>query len=94
MKYKFINEYEVQPYKNGFIILDNKIYTNPKEETLARAGYKELVTEDEPEYNPETQYIVPKYIDGDVITQSWEIKEMEMITDENTENGVEVEETT
>ena len=92
MKYKFINEHEIKPYKNGFIILDNKIYTNPKEETLLKAGYKELVTEDEPEYNPETQYIVLKYIDGDeVITQSWEIKEMEMISDENTENGVEVE---
>lgn len=92
MKYKFINENEVKPYKNGFIILDNKIYTNPKEETLLKAGFKEMVIEDEPEYNPETQYIVPKYIDGDdVITQSWEIKEMEMISDENTENGVEVE---
>ena len=92
MKYKFINEYEVQPYKNGFIILDNKIYTNPKEETLARAGYKELVTEDEPEYNPETQYVVPVYTETDTeIVQSWEIKETEMIADENTENSVEVE---
>lgn len=82
MKYKYINEYEVQPYKNGFIILDNKIYTNPKEETLLKAGFKEMVTEDETEYNPETQYIVPKYIDGDVITQSWEIKETEIFAEE------------
>ena len=40
----------------------------------------------------ETQYIVPIYTETDTeIVQSWEIKEMEMIADENTENSVEVE---
>lgn len=83
MKYKFINENEVKPYKNGFIILDNKIYTNPKEETLLKAGFKEMVIEDEPEYNPETQYIVPVYTETDTeIVQSWEIKETEIFTEE------------
>ena len=83
MKYKFINEHEIKPYKNGFIILDNKIYTNPKEETLLKAGYKELVIEDEPEYNPETQYIVPVYTETDTeIMQSWEIKETDIFTEE------------
>lgn len=90
MKYKFINEHEIKPYKNGFIILDNKIYTNPKEETLLKAGYKELVIEDEPEYDMETQYVEPKYIDGDdVITQSWEIKDIEIPADEVIKNNEE-----
>ena len=81
MKYKFIDEHTIKPYKKGFVVLDNKIYTNPTDEIIAKAGYKELVVQEEPEYDAETQYITPKYTDGDVITQYWEVKEIEV--DEN-----------
>lgn len=75
MLYKFINENEIRPYKNGFIILDNKIYTNPSAEIIAQAGYKEVVEEELPEYNIETQYLTYKYVDGDVITKTWIVNE-------------------
>lgn len=75
MMYQFINEYEVKPYARGFIVLDNKIYSNPTEETLKRAGYKELVEEPQPEYDEATQCLVYKYVDGEVITKKWEVME-------------------
>ena len=77
MKFKFIDEHTIKPYKKGFVVLENKIYTNPTEEVVEKAGYKELIIQEEPEYDMNTQYLVPVYSDGDVITQSWEIKEME-----------------
>lgn len=68
MLYKFISEYEIQPYKGGFVVIDNRIYTNPTEETVRKAGYKELVESEMPEYDEQTQYVETKYKDGDVIT--------------------------
>lgn len=88
MRYKFINEHEIQPYKNGFIIFNDRIYANPREETLLKAGYKELVIEEVPEYNAENQYAEPMYVDGDdVITQTWVIKDVELPVDEVIENN-------
>lgn len=75
--YKFINTNKVEEYNGGFIVLDNKIYTNPLPEILKKVGYKNLIIKDEPEYNLETQYLTPIYIDGDEITQEWEINEKE-----------------
>ena len=77
MKVKIVDKNTVELYKKGFIVLDNKIYTNPTDETLFKAGYKELKIEDQPEYNMETQYVEPVYSDGgNVITQSWEVKDI------------------
>ena len=85
--YQYISETEIKPYKGKYIVLNNMIITNPTEEKLREAGYKELVVEDKPEFDISKQYITPKYIDGDVITQTWEIKEMpEVIPNENTED--------
>lgn len=86
--YKFINEHRIEKFKKGFVIIDNRIYANPTEETLRKAGYKELVTSDIPEYNPETHYASKSYVDGDVITEVWQVYEMppiEDIVDEITE---------
>ena len=78
MKYKFIDEDNVKVYKKGFVILNSKIITNPSDKVLAEVGYKDKVVLEEPEYDMETQYPKPKYRDdGDVITQYWEIKEIE-----------------
>ena len=77
VKYKYINEYQVETHIEGnFIVFENRIYTNPRPETLLKAGYKDMVIEPEPEYNPETQYTIPKYADGDVITQRWEVRDI------------------
>ena len=76
MKYKFINEYSIKPYKKGFVVLNNKIYTNPTDEVLYKAGYKDLIVAEQPEFNPDTHYLQIKYTDGEVITQDWEVLEI------------------
>jgi hypothetical protein len=82
MLYKFINENQIKPYKGGFVVLDNKIYTNPKEETLAKAGYKELAGVEKPEYDEQMQYLKTTYKDGDIITPVYEVLEYEEIGEE------------
>lgn len=77
MFYKFISETEIKPYKGGFVVLDNKIYTNPKEETLKRAGYKKLAEAEPPEYDEQKQYLKTTYKDGDAITPIYEVLDIE-----------------
>ena len=76
MLYKFVSEIEIKPYKGGFVVIDNRIYTNPTEETIRKAGYKNLVESEIPEYDEQMQYLETKYIDGDVITVVYEVKEI------------------
>ncbi len=75
--FKFISETEIQKYKGGFVVLDNRIYTNPTEETVRKAGYKELLEVDVPEFNPEKEYILLSYKDGGVITPVYTVMEAE-----------------
>ena len=75
--YKFISETAIKKYKGGFIVYDGKIYTNPTEETLRLAGYKELDEGEKPEYDPETQYLEPSYIDGENVTVVYMVKDIE-----------------
>ena len=80
MKYKFIDEHNVKPFKEGFVVLNGKIYTNPSDDLLKQVNVKEMVVLEKPEYNVDTQYLIERYSnDRDVITQSWEIKEYEEI---------------
>lgn len=74
--YKFINENEIQPYNGGFVVLDNRIYTNPTEEIIRKAGYKELVEVERPTFDPEKEYLSFQYKDGDVIQKVWAVKEL------------------
>ncbi len=76
MLYKFINENEIQPYNGGFVVLDNRIYTNPTEEIIKKAGYKELVEVEQPAFDPEKEYLSLTYQDGDVITQVWTVNQI------------------
>ena len=73
MLHKFINENKIEPYKGGFVVINNRIYTNPTEETLRKAGYKNLVESETPEFDEETQYLETKYKDGEVITVIYEV---------------------
>lgn len=76
--YKFISETEIKKYKGGFVVLDNRIYTNPTEETIKKAGYKELAETPLPEYNPETEYVETTYADNeDFITVVYTVKKIE-----------------
>lgn len=75
--YKFISENEIKKYKGGFVVVNNRIYTNPTEEKIREAGYKELVEAPMLEINEDTEYVVERYIDGDVITLMYEVRTIE-----------------
>ena len=47
-------------YNGGFVVVEEegRIYTNPSEEEIRKAGYKPLVFDGEPEYDEATQYLV------------------------------------
>lgn len=83
--YKIING-KVKKYTGGFIVLDNKIYTNPTEELVRQAGYKPLVTDEQPEYDVETQYISEVVEDTeDTILIHWEVKDIDFAEEESNE---------
>ena len=79
MKAIFINEKEVK-ILGKFVEHEDRIYTNPEKgypEMLRALGYKELVEKEIPEYNEETQYIEPLYVEnGEKIIKKWEVKEI------------------
>lgn len=62
MLVKFINENTIEIANKYTILKYNDIQViNPKDEDFIKAGYKELVIEEEPTYNEETEYLEPKY---------------------------------
>ena len=77
---KFINSKRIERYR-GYVIIDGTTYVN-NEEKAREAGYKDLIIEEQPEYNPETEWPDCYYEDGEVITQKWEIKPIEPIEEE------------
>ena len=54
----------LKKFKGGFVVLNNRIYTNPTEETIRKAGYKDVVYSDMPEHNPETHYLTEMYTEN------------------------------
>ena len=76
--YKFISNNEVKKYRGGFVVKDNRIYTNPTESTLMSVGYKKLVKGEMPEYDESSQYITSVYTEGEEnITESFEVNNYE-----------------
>lgn len=61
------------------------VITSPTDEMLKYIrGYKDVTDTEQPEYDPETQYLETIYTETDTgITVSYEVKEMEVQTDEN-----------
>lgn len=80
--YKFIDETKVQKYKGGFVVLNNRIHTNPSEEIVRKAGYKDLVHAPCPVYDKDMQYIETKYVDGDVITVTHAVRDIPNVPEE------------
>ena len=75
--YKFVNEHKVEEFKNQYVVVDGRIYAGViSPEILKRAGYKELVTAELPEYNSETHYLDKRYADGEVITEVYDVVEI------------------
>ena len=74
---------KLKEYNGGFVVIDNMIHTNPSEELVRRAGYKDLHEDEQPGYDIETQYLEKVYEDTeDAVLVHWEVKEMpEMLED-------------
>ena len=71
----------LKKFKGGFVVLNNRIYTNPTEETIRKAGYKNVVYGDMPEYDIETQYLAEVYTESETesaILVSYEVKDIEI----------------
>lgn len=67
----------LKKFKGGFVVLNNRIYTNPTEETVRKAGYKNLIQDEEPAYDMETQYLNTVYTEDEKnIYVSYEVIEM------------------
>lgn len=76
--YKLEND-TLKKFKGGFVVLNNRIYTNPTEETVRKAGYKDVVYDTMPEYDEETQYLQEVYTEDDTaITVRYEVKDIEV----------------
>ena len=68
----------LKKFKGGFVVLDNRIYTNPTKETVRKAGYKDVVYGKGPEYDEATQYLQEVYTEDDTTYYvSYEVKEIE-----------------
>ena len=65
--------------------MEKIVITSPTDEMLKYIlGYKDVTDTEPPEYDPETQYLETIYTETDTgITVSYEVKEMEVQTDEN-----------
>lgn len=79
MLVKYINEYNIKHANNRQILkYKDKQIINPKYENFIEAGYKPLEIEEEPNFNIETEYLQPYYIEQeDKIIQKWEVKKIE-----------------
>lgn len=81
MLVKYINEYNIKHANNKQILkYKDKQVINPKDENFIEAGYKPLEIEEEPQYDINTQYLQPYYLEQeDKIIQKWEIKKIEEV---------------
>ena len=79
MLVKFIDKNNIEHANNKQILkYKDKQIINPKDENFIEAGYKPLEIEEEPNYDIETQYLQPYYIEQEEkIIQKWEIKNIE-----------------
>lgn len=73
---KYINNKQIERYK-GFVIIDGITYAN-NEEKAREVGFKDLVIEEQPTYDEQTEWLDYEYIDGDVITQKWVVMPIEV----------------
>ena len=80
-KYKFIDETKILPlssFAEKFFLM--YVYAN---ERNPLNDYKELVIEEKPTYDEETQELYSWFEDGEVITQKFKVIDKEEIKNEN-----------
>jgi hypothetical protein len=76
MKYKFLNKkriFKISPAMEKW--QKNYVYANEKDDPTNQL--KELVVEEKPTYNPETQELYSWFEDGEVITQKFKVIDKE-----------------
>lgn len=77
--YKLING-QPKKYNGGFVVLENRIYTNPTEKIIKQAGYKPMIIDEEPIYDSEICYLEKIYVDTEeAILVHWDINIIEPI---------------
>ena len=64
---KYINNKQIERYK-GYVIIDGVTYANNIEKAK-EAGFKDLVIDEQPTYDEQTEWLDYEYEDGKVITQ-------------------------
>ena len=72
MKYIYLNENKIRPVSDNFVKLkSNCIYAN--EEEKQKPIFKDLVIEEKPTYNEETQKLFSWFENGETITQKFRV---------------------
>ena len=59
--YKLKNDGSIESLENGVLCLDEMIYSNPSPERLKEHGYKPLISETQPEYDAENEFLERVY---------------------------------
>lgn len=76
---RYINEKKIERYK-GYVIIDGITYVN-NEEKAREVGFKDLIIDEQPEYDIETEWLDYYYVETEVITQKWAIEPIEISED-------------
>ena len=76
---KYIDTKRIERYK-GYVIIDGITYAN-NEEKAREVGFKDLVIEEQPTYDEQTEWLDYEYEDGEVITQKWVVMPIEVEDD-------------
>ena len=74
---KFKNKKQIERYK-GYVIIDGITYAN-NEEKAREVGFKDLVVDEQPTYDEQTEWLDYEYEDGEVITQKWVVMPIEEV---------------
>lgn len=79
MLVKCIGKYQIKKAdKYEILLYEDKQIINPRDEDFIRAGYKQLVEKSQPNYDEETQDIIPYYEEKEnEIEENWEIQDIE-----------------
>ena len=72
---KYINNKQIERYK-GYVIIDDTTYAN-NEAKAREVGFKDLVIDEQPTYDVETEWLDYVYETGEVIEQKWEVMPIE-----------------
>ena len=75
---KYKNKKQIERYK-GFVIIDGVTYVN-NEEKAREAGFKDLIVDEQPEFDPNTEWLDHEYEEKETtIEQHWIVRPIEPI---------------